>query len=76
MSCIARCFRRDHMMCSRRGLVEAAHLADARLSDKMLSQHGHVVIRVAPGGDRYEVFVLDDTREDGAVVSRWGPYVS
>jgi len=58
------------------GLVEAAHLADARLSDKMLSQHGHVVIRVAPDGSRFEVFVLDDTQEDGAVVSRWGPYLS
>jgi hypothetical protein len=58
------------------GLVEAAHLADARLSDKMLSQHGHVVIRVASDGSRFEVFVLDDTQEDGAVVSRWGPYLS
>jgi beta-lactamase superfamily II metal-dependent hydrolase len=58
------------------GLVSAASLADARLSDKMRSQHGHVVIRVEPGGRQYEVLVLDDTNEDGIVLSRFGPYSS
>ena len=58
------------------GLVPAAHLAEARLSDKMLSQHGHVVVRVAEGGAKYEVYVIDDAREDGDVVGRFGPYWS
>lgn len=58
------------------GLVQAAELADARLSDKMLSQRGHVVVRVAPGGGEYEVFAVDDSREDGDVVGRWGPFRS
>jgi hypothetical protein len=58
------------------GLVRAASLADARLSDRMLSQHGHVVVRVSPGGASYEVIVLDDTVEDGGVLSRFGPYAS
>lgn len=56
------------------GLVPAASLVDARLSDKMLSQHGHVVIRVSPGGKQYEVLVLDNTNEDGIVQARFGPY--
>ncbi len=58
------------------GLVHAASLADARLSDKMLSQHGHVVVRVSPEGKQYEVLILDDTSEDGRVMNRFGPYLS
>lgn len=56
------------------GLVPAASLVDARLSNKMRSQHGHVVIRVLTGGNEYKVLVLDDTIEDGIVLSRFGPY--
>jgi len=58
------------------GLVPAAHLAEARLSDRMLSQRGHVVVRVAPGGERYQVFVVDDSVEDGDVQRVCGPYTS
>jgi Metallo-beta-lactamase superfamily len=58
------------------GLVHAASLADARLSDRMLSQQGHVVVRVSPGGKQYEVLVLDDTNEDRNVLKRFGPYSS
>jgi len=58
------------------GLVAAASLADARLSDKMRSQHGHVVVRVSPGGKQYEVLVLDDSNEEGTVRARFGPYTS
>ena len=58
------------------GLVQAAELADARLSDKMLSQQGHVVVRVAPGGKTFEVIVLDDSNEEGTIKGRFGPYLS
>ncbi|RXH58708.1 beta-lactamase domain protein [Granulicella sibirica] len=58
------------------GIVSAASLADARLSDKMLSQHGHIVVRVHPGGKNYEVLVLDDTVENGSLLSKWGPFQS
>jgi len=58
------------------GLVQAASLADGRHSDRMLSQQGHIVVRVSPGGARYEVIVLDDGREDGAVKARFGPFVA
>jgi beta-lactamase superfamily II metal-dependent hydrolase len=57
-------------------LVEAAELADARLSDKMLSQQGHVVVRVSPGGGTYEVVVLEDAVEMGKVKGRFGVFVS
>jgi hypothetical protein len=46
-------------------LEQAAELADARLSDRMLSQQGHVVVRVSPGGGAYEVVVLEDGVEIG-----------
>lgn len=57
-------------------LVEAAELADARLSDRMLSKQGHVVVRVRPGGAAYEVIVLDDSVEQGLIKARFGPYRS
>jgi len=58
------------------GLVEAASLADGRYSDRMLSQQGHIVVRVSPGGAKYGVIVLDDTREDGPVKARFGPFIA
>jgi beta-lactamase superfamily II metal-dependent hydrolase len=57
-------------------LVDAAELADARLSDRMLSRQGHVVVRVHPGGARYEVIVLDDSVERGTIKARFGPYLN
>jgi beta-lactamase superfamily II metal-dependent hydrolase len=43
---------------------------------KLKSQHGHVVIRVSPGGAEYKVVVLDDTNESYAVTAVHGPYAS
>ena len=37
---------------------------------------GHVVVRVAPGGATYRVFVVDDRNGSGAVKSVHGPYTS
>jgi hypothetical protein len=58
------------------GLTEATSLADARFSDKMLSQHGHVIVRVSQQGHHYQLFVLDDTQEDGAIKATFGPYAT
>ena len=30
---------------------------------------GHIVIRVHPGGEDYEIFVLDDTSPDKSIIS-------
>lgn len=40
------------------------------------SYGGHVVVRVAPGGEQYEVFVLNDANDRREVVKRFGPYQS
>ena len=44
--------------------------------DQLASDHGHLVVRVAPGGDSYQVIILDDSLEAGKVKSVHGPYVS
>ncbi|MBV8518753.1 MAG: MBL fold metallo-hydrolase [Acidobacteria bacterium] len=43
---------------------------------QLKAQHGHIVVRVAPGGATYSVYVLDDIDDDGAVVATFGPYTS
>jgi beta-lactamase superfamily II metal-dependent hydrolase len=58
------------------GLTNAASLADARLSDKMLSQHGHVIVRVSQQGRQYHVIVLDDSREEGSIKATFGPFTT
>jgi len=40
------------------------------------STQGHVVVRVAPGGDSYRVFVLEDDDEQHRVKAVFGPYAS
>lgn len=49
------------------------HAIGAR-ARQVASSLGHVVVRVAPGGDRYRVFVLDATSRERAVVKTFGPY--
>lgn len=44
--------------------------------EKAASTQGHVVIRVASGGDSYRVFVLDDSDERRRVKAVFGPYQS
>lgn len=44
--------------------------------DKITSSHGHIVIRVAPGGDTYKVVILDDSAESYKVTAVHGPYQS
>jgi len=43
---------------------------------QVASDHGHVVVRVEPGGARYRVLVLDDTTESYRITSVHGPYIS
>ena len=44
--------------------------------DRYKSQQGHIVVRVHPGGDQYEIFVLNDKTEKREITSHFGPYVS
>lgn len=43
---------------------------------QLKADHGHIVVRVAPGGDTFRVFVVDDTVDDGSVTAVFGPYTS
>ncbi|AHE55308.1 MBL fold metallo-hydrolase [Sphingomonas sanxanigenens] len=40
------------------------------------SFEGHVVIRVAPGGDSYMVFILNDKDARRPLIARFGPYMA
>ncbi len=44
--------------------------------DKLASRHGHIVIRVAPGGDEYRVLIVDDSNESHHITKVFGPYKS
>lgn len=40
------------------------------------SYNGHVVVRVAPGGEEYMVYILGDLDKERRIVKRFGPYLS
>lgn len=44
--------------------------------DKLASCAGHIVLRVAPGGDQFRVVIVDDTSESHRVTKVFGPYTS
>ncbi|MGC1302860.1 MAG: MBL fold metallo-hydrolase [Caulobacteraceae bacterium] len=57
------------------GMSPETRAAIGPLMDQIYrSYEGHVVIRVAPGGASYEVFILDDTNDRREVLKRFGPY--
>jgi len=49
------------------------HLEDLK---SLAADQGHVVVRVAPGGLSYRVFVLDDSDETMRIKSIHGPYTA
>ena len=40
------------------------------------SQNGHIVLRVQPKGDKYEIYTLNDASEEREVLAKYGPYES
>jgi len=46
----------------------------ARIAE-ITSQNGHVIFRVAPGGDSFEVFVRDSSVADGNIIAHYGPFM-
>lgn len=57
------------------GMSPETRAAIGPIMDKIYrSYHGHVVIRVAPGGSTYEVFILNDEDETREVIEHFGPY--
>ena len=57
-------------------LLPANALMNRRFSPMLKSRRGHVVVRVAPGGDTYQIFVLDSSTEDDTILATFGPYHS
>jgi hypothetical protein len=45
-------------------------------AEQLKADHGHIVVRVAPDGASYRVFVLDDSRDTRMVLGVFGPYRS
>jgi hypothetical protein len=56
-------------------MLPGNRLLNERFARQLRSTQGHVVIRVAPGGDSYSIYVLDSSREVGSVTLKSGPYV-
>lgn len=52
------------------------HIANKDAVDKMTGSEGHIVIRVAPGGGEFYVYMLDDNDLIFKVKSIHGPYKS
>jgi len=65
--------RREHLLERYRGEVGPRHIAEL---EKLTATQGHIVIRVAPGGKTYTVFVLDDSAESFRILSIHGAYES
>jgi hypothetical protein len=65
--------RREHMV-KLYGETETVWLLETL--GKAAGQQGHVIVRVDAGGGSYRVIVVDDSREDGVVLSIHGPYRS
>lgn len=55
---------------------EKAYAAATDVYGKVAGYDGHIVLRVAPNGDSYHVYLLDDTNYDYNVKSIHGPYNS
>ena len=59
------------------GMSPETRIAIGPVMDRIYkSYEGHVVVRVAPGGMTYEVFVLDDKDTQRKVIAYFGPYTA
>jgi hypothetical protein len=56
--------------------VHARAREDIKGIDRMASDHGHIVLRVSPGGDEYRVVIVDNTSESHRVTKIFGPFKS
>ena len=58
------------------GLSRPNSQVNARLTGRLSSSNGHVVVRVSPGGGEYRVVVTANSDEADRVVEVFGPYRS
>jgi beta-lactamase superfamily II metal-dependent hydrolase len=61
-----------------RDIFSTAMKAENRIANRRIadfkSQNGHVVVRVAPGGQSFRVVILDNSDEQDRVIAEFGPY--
>ena len=57
-------------------MLEANKHVIGPLLSRLKSDQGHIVVRVAPGGASYRIYILDDSAETYAVKAEFGPYES
>jgi beta-lactamase superfamily II metal-dependent hydrolase len=55
-------------------LLDAPRAIFSYLGESFRSTEGHIVIRVASGGESYRVIILDDRSESPRVKAQYGPY--
>jgi hypothetical protein len=58
------------------GVLAPTRLVLGARLNQYKSTQGHIVIRVAPGGSSFLVFILDDSNESFAVKATFGPYIA
>ena len=59
------------------GMSAESRLVIGPVMDSIYKSYGgHVVIRIAPGGEQYEVYVLNDSDRRREITKRFGPYRS
>lgn len=57
-------------------IMDEIHTVIGSRVDQMKSRQGHIVIRVNPGGETYQIFILDDSEENFKIKAIHGPYNS
>lgn len=56
-------------------VMESTHEVIGSRIDDMKSSQGHIVIRVAPHGGSFKIYILDDSNENFKIKSVHGPYI-
>ncbi len=57
-------------------IMEATKIVIGDSLGRLKGQQGHILVRVAPGGDTFQVIILDDSAESFQVTAVHGPYTS
>ena len=55
-------------------LMEETKIFIGPASNRINEHHGHIVIRVQPKGEKYHIFVLDDSDESFRIKAIYGPF--
>lgn len=57
-------------------LIDTAKARLGKNAKEIIAQHGHIVVRVDPGGRTYTIYILDDSSEKQLIKAKYGPYQS